>query len=125
MDYEIIPPQHRRDAKLPMPETAKELRLRNKIEYRHVVQLAREKSLRAIEYLSYLVDDEEADERVRMMAAMTILERAWGKPRQREEDFPQEDPIDIEKLPASLVEKLANVLEQIKKKLPNPEGEKS
>jgi hypothetical protein len=46
--------------------------------------IAREASPRAIERLVELV--ESADERVALMAADKVLERAWGKPKVHEED---------------------------------------
>jgi hypothetical protein len=45
-----------------------------------VVGLAREASPRAIQRMIQLIDSE--DERVALMAADKVLERAWGKPRE-------------------------------------------
>lgn len=52
--------------------------------YGHVMALARERSPRAVAKLCELI--ESPDDRVALMAADKLLERAWGKPKEVQDD---------------------------------------
>src|SRR5690242_14257348 len=51
------------------------------IEYKECVRMAKEASPRAMQRLIELM--ESSDERVAIMAADKIMERAWGKPKEQ------------------------------------------
>lgn len=69
--------------------------------FHEVTMLAQEKSVQAIEKLSVLMDC--GDERVEIMAANAILDRAFGKPKEVKQDDSAQQRPDLSKLsPESL-----------------------
>jgi hypothetical protein len=65
-------------------------------EYFRVRKICADRSMDATRTLLQLMDDQDADQRVRYMAAMAIIERGIGKPRDHSADG--ESVMDLTKL---------------------------
>jgi hypothetical protein len=78
-------------------------------------------SIRAMERLGQLLDSE--DERVAMVAANAILDRAYGKPKESKET-PEEKSLSLQGLSPSVLARLRSVMAEIvaAQALPAPDG---
>ena len=75
--------------------------------YSEVMRLAREASPEAVKTLVAIMSDPGEDARARIVAAQTILDRAWGKPKEAQ----PEAPIDLRGMSVPQLELLLQIVQ--------------
>jgi hypothetical protein len=80
--------------------------------YAECLRLARDASPRAVHRLIELMDSE--DERVAAVAANSILDRAFGKPKEQPKDAPDDSPnLDLSTLGPGELDQLARLVAKV------------
>lgn len=86
-------------------------------EYKDCVAAARTASVSAMEHLIRLM--ESTDERVALMAADKVLERAWGKVKEQKDD--PKPPLDLSRAPPEALELIRQALRMFAQAAPKQE----
>ncbi len=87
--------------------------------YAECQALARERSVEAMGHLCRLMASD--DERVALMAADKVLERAWGKPKEQKEEA--KAPLDLSKVPPEALQLIKQALAMIAMSTPAPRAD--
>jgi len=79
--------------------------------YAEVLARCREVSLENIEFMIERMRDDDEDSRIRVVCAQSILDRAWGKPKEAKDDDGKAAPrFDFSKLTGPELRALAKIV---------------
>lgn len=81
--------------------------------YGECMKYAREYSPEGIKHLIEIIEDQDNDPRVRTVAIGMILERAWGKPKEIQDDK-DKPALDLSRLKASDLQALRGIAERLR-----------